>query len=62
MKARRFIVEIEANGGFDFNELRKKWRETMYRKRDFKSWFALYLEKEYQLTRFVAQQVAEHYW
>lgn len=60
MKARRFIVEIENNGGFDFNILRKMWKDSVNRK-DFRSWFALHLEKEYNLTRFVAQQVAQHY-
>lgn len=61
MKARRFIVQVESKGGFDFNLLRKMWKETINNKRDFRSWFALHLEKEYNLTRFVAQQVARHY-
>lgn len=61
MKARRFIVEIESKGGFDFNDLRVKWKNSVYNYKGFRSWFALYLEKEYNLTRFVAQQVAQHY-
>lgn len=61
MKARRFIVEIESKSGFDFNLLRKMWKETVNNKKDFRSWFALYLEKEYNLTRYVAQQVSRHY-
>lgn len=61
MKARRFIIEIENSGGFDFNTLRRMWKETVNNRKDFRSWFALYIEKEYHLTRFVAQQVAEHY-
>lgn len=61
MKARRFIVEIENNGGFDFNKLRKMWKDSNSNYKGFRAWFALWVEKEYHLTRFVAQQVAEHY-
>lgn len=30
MKATRFIVEIESNGGFDFNSLRKDYKKRCF--------------------------------
>ena len=60
MKARRFIIEIEERGGFDFNALRLEYKKDISC-RDFKSFFFKHLLKEYNLTRFIAQKVADYY-
>jgi hypothetical protein len=60
MKATRFIVEIEKNGGFDFNSLRKDYKKDVSCK-DFKAYFTKYLMKNHELTRFIAQKVADYY-